>query len=257
MKTLAVFLMTAVLGLPWTMAQERAATVEQAGPTIDHTPATERFAFNDFTGSRRTFSHLAEMPNLIGAPRDVYKLLRFESVQRDLEFFDHQAADLKQIKMDRRHRQREMMDQLQGELNAADVQDLGQRFTAKAEALESEMQQIQMDSQARIRESLMPVQQKRLQQIALQLRIKSRGIVEVLNDPQFQETLEITPEQFDELQQRAVEHSREYDDQVRKLRGKIQRDLLQVLDGDQQQQLKNMLGEKFKLIPTLPTDENE
>ena len=192
-------------------------------------------------GSRRNFAHLAEMPGLV-VNQNIYRLLNYKSIRRELELLDYQQDDVAAMRRKRAEQRRKRLRAIQTE----------QKSNSEEQKIAIEETETSNDDV----DILLPSQLKRLEQIALQLKIQSTGIFATLTESSVAEKLEITEPQKNQLRKEAAKLAKEYNQQVLKLKRKFREDLMSKLKGDQKQLLQSMLGEEFQLNAN-PDDEYE
>lgn len=178
-------------------------------------------------------------------------LLGNEQVQKELELTEEQTADLGKL----REAQQEKMRETFGGLR--DLSEEERR--AKFEELRPKMEEAQKESREKINEILLPHQQERLKQIALQVR--GFGAIE---DADVASELKITDEQKEKLtstreaQREKVgamfregqgnEGDRDaMREKFQKLREENETELLGILTAEQREQFEKMKGDKFEL----------
>lgn len=214
----------------------------------DQNPIQEplQFQMAPKSGSRRTFSYLSEQPGLLVDTINIFQLLRYEPVRQELGIEGSQVSDLWKVQFEAGQSRRDALRRLTASENA---QNMSPQFQAD---LEAEIEKHSSNKRDRLETVLLPFQVERLEEIALELQIQSRGIVAVLNDPKMVNELAIEAEQLEELRSRAVENVRKLDQQILELKRAIREDLVSVLDRSQQEKLKSMLGDKFDWHTTAP-----
>lgn len=175
------------------------------------------------------------MPMMAGG--DPTSMLSFDSVAQEIELVDDQRNQLNQIRKDFAGRLQEAMEGLRkGNVGPETARDIGERI-----------KQVQEEQNKAIRQVLLPHQIERLEQVALQARMRAAGAAATLADAKLMEALGITDEQKEKIRTRAAEVAKELEEQIQALREKAREKLLQeTLTPEQQDKLKKLLGAKFE-----------
>jgi Spy/CpxP family protein refolding chaperone len=179
------------------------------------------------------------------------RLLNSEQVQKEIDLLDEQKEDIQKLIESSRAQMRELF---------AGLRELGEeerraRFAEMREKMESMNEKLQKD----IGEILLPHQQERLKQIALQMQGN-----QALSNPEVAAKLDLSEQQKDRLAQAredAREKMRELFSNAREergdraaarekmtqLRADLDRQIADVLTADQKRKLDEMRGEPFEL----------
>ena len=91
----------------------------------------------------------------------------------------------------------------------------------------------------------MPHQLDRLKQVALQMQMKSRGTAGALSSDKIAEALGLTEEQIKNLKSRSKELKKELAEKTKKLKDNAKQELIGMLSSEQQQKLKDLMGDEF------------
>jgi Spy/CpxP family protein refolding chaperone len=160
-------------------------------------------------------------------------LLGNEQVREALEIVDDQVQQIDEISEEMRSSMRDMF------MNFRDLSD---------EERQKKMTELNDEYQAKIDEVLLPHQQKRLKQIMMQQRGRGRsGLAGALSDDGLAKELNITASQKEEMQRVAEEARREMEEKVAQLRKEMEDKILGVLDAEQRDKYRELVGEPFEL----------
>jgi Spy/CpxP family protein refolding chaperone len=160
-------------------------------------------------------------------------LLIRSDVQAELELLDDQLDQLTKLREGMVEQFRQLMSQ---------DQDLSpqERMQRAREAMEKARQ----DLDQKVKQILLPHQQKRLEQLGNQMQMRG-GILRGLTNPQMAEELKLTQAQQDKIRAKAEQLEAELRQKMAELRSKAQEELLKELTPAQQAQLKERFGEPF------------
>ncbi len=159
-------------------------------------------------------------------------LLRSEQVQKALEIVDDQVEQIDEIGNEMRDAMRDAFQ------NFRDMSD---------EERQKKMTELNEDFQAKVDEILLPHQQKRLKQIALQQRTRGMNGIAGALDGDLAKELKITSAQKEEMQKVAEEARKEMEEKIVQLRKDMEDKVLSVLDSDQREKFQELVGEPFEL----------
>lgn len=169
-------------------------------------------------------------------------LLMSEAVQQEVGLDAMQLEELRTVGDSIRD---EMRDRMRGRFR--DFRDLNEedRQAAIAE-MRAEMNEVQAEVEDRIRGVLKPSQMERLKQIELQQQMQ-RGGAQALTRGSIAEKLGITPEQQEQMREKAQEEQVKLQQQIQQLQQESRERVLSVLTEAQRAQLKELTGEKFDM----------
>ena len=138
-----------------------------------------------------------------------------------------------------------MRDQMQGMFQQ--MRDLSpEERRARFDEIRTQFEKMRTDAEARLEKILLPHQLERLKQIELQGRLQQGGAA-ALSGGQLAEALGLTPEQQDQLRQKAEEVQQEMQQKIVQLRAEAREKLLEVLTPEQRAKLESMMGDQFDL----------
>lgn len=169
-------------------------------------------------------------------------LLQSTSVQKELEIVDDQREKLRSIRAN-----------TQKKIHEAMIGSIGKPREGRAEPqrpippqeMQEKMREIQADAAKEVDEVLLPHQKKRLQQIVYRKALKNRGTSDALAHGDLAKELKVTDEQKERLAKRAAEVQKELDKKIAKLRDEAREEILDELDSNQREKLKELLGADF------------
>lgn len=170
-----------------------------------------------------------------GAGSDTFSMLSNPSVRKDLELVDEQMDRIREVNKDFGQRIRDSLGDL-----SKDGFDPGH-----AANLKQIIADIQQQKQEEIDKLLLPHQVERLKQVALQMQMKARGTAGALSSDKVAETLGLTEDQMNNLKTRSKELQQEIAEKTKKLQADAKNELIGMLTSEQQQKLKDMMGDEF------------
>lgn len=169
---------------------------------------------------------------------DSFAMLSNPSVQKDLELVEDQIQQIKDVNADFSARIQDQIGGLQGENGGFDL--------ARAKELGELVKKLKEQQKAEIDNLLLPHQQDRLQQVALQMQMQAMGAARALSS-KLAEELGITDEQKDRLKKRQKELQEEMEKKIAKMREDVKQELLQELTSQQREKLKELTGAEFEM----------
>ena len=168
---------------------------------------------------------------------DSFAMLNNPSVQKDLELVDDQIQQIKDINADFSARIQDQVSELRGNNGSFDI--------ARAKELGELVRKLKEQQKTEIDNLLLPHQQERLQQVALQMQMKAMGTARALSR-KLADELDISDEQKDRLKQRQQELQEEMQKKISEMRKNMQKELLQELTPEQREKLKTLTGTPFE-----------
>jgi len=172
-----------------------------------------------------------------GRPQD---LLRRSDVRKELELSDRQIEELEGLNGGRGEQMRELFSGLRG------LSREGQ-----AEKLRDAVAKAGEETQKRINDILLPHQSKRLNQLAVQYRLRG-GTSRTLSNDTIADELGITDKQKEKIQEKSNELQSELNEKIAELRKEMQEELLRELTPKQRQAWKKMIGDRFTFERSSP-----
>lgn len=177
----------------------------------------------------------------MGGPGGQLMLLMNPAVVKELELTEDQQAKLREIGEQMRERMREQF---------AGMRDLSQeereaRFREMREKMEAQMKEVR----EKVNQILLPHQQKRLEQIAFQMRLRmgGGGLGGLIDNEETVKKLGLTEDQIQKLRQireETMERLRTLPQQIQK---EAEEKAMNVLTDQQKQMLKELMGERFEM----------
>ena len=163
-------------------------------------------------------------------------ILNNSSVQDDLQLVDEQIEQINEINREFGQKIKEQMGLMKDENGNFNFQP-GVDFAG----LVRDLKQQQQDQITNI---LLPNQQKRLEQVARQMRVEKLGTSKALAG-KLAEELGISDEQKKKIRDTSKELKQELDEKIAKLRAKAKEQLLDELTPQQKEKLEELMGEEF------------
>lgn len=174
-----------------------------------------------------------------GAGGDSFSLLNNKSIQKDLELVEDQMESIRAVQSEFGKKIRDQI----GDISK------GNFDPERMSGLKDIIAEIQAQKKEEINKLLLPHQQDRLRQVALQMKMKSRGTSSALTSDEVAEELGITVEQIEELKERAKKLQKEIEEKTNQLKENAKQELIGILTPAQQKKLKEMIGDEYKPEP--------
>ncbi len=162
------------------------------------------------------------------------ELLRRDDVRAELEMMDDQVEQLEQVAARAREKVRDIVQQLRGlsgEERGIKMREMFGQFS--------------QETQAAIEKLLLPHQTERLRQIELQIRLRS-GLSQLLSNTELISELGLNETQQAELGIQAEAIDRQTQEEISRLRQQALERFLALLDPEQQQRFRRLVGEPFQ-----------
>ncbi|MFV1964358.1 MAG: hypothetical protein ACC628_02960 [Pirellulaceae bacterium] len=166
-------------------------------------------------------------------------LLRQDAVRKELELLDDQVADLENLGEDIREMMRAAVTRLR--------EGREQGRPGRPQDMRQVFEPISTEAQDRLAEILLPHQMKRLNQLALQARLRGGGFA--MLSPDVGQQLGITEQQRDQLREKAQSIEQDLRKEIAKLRRQAQDDLITLLTPEQQAKYRELIGAPFEFPP--------
>ena len=171
-----------------------------------------------------------------GMGTDSFSLLNNKSVQKDLELVGAQMDNIRAVQKEFSEKIREQM----GDLSK------GKFDPSRLAGLKDTIADIRDRQKEEINKLLLPHQQERLKQVALQMKMKGRGTASALTSGDLAETLGITEEQIEKLKTRSKELQKEIAEKTKQMRDDAKEELIGILSPTQQKKLKELIGDEYQ-----------
>lgn len=176
---------------------------------------------------------------MMGSPSmsgDPFSMLTSPEIQTELDVVGDQREQIMKLQQDYSARIREQIEAMRKNNFAPE----------KAGNIQQTIADLQAQQRRDIEELLHPRQRERLNQLAMQAKMKSMGAVSTLADKKVLEDLGITEEQIAKMREKAKELNKELEEKIAKLREETQQALLGELTKEQRTKLESMIGDKFE-----------
>lgn len=167
---------------------------------------------------------------------DDFSMLQNASVQKDLELVDDQMKMIRDIQSQFGQKIKESI----GDISK------GGFDPARAKDLTTVIKKLKDEQKDQINKILLPHQQDRLKQVALQMQLKNRGTAGALSSDKIAEALGITDEQKANLKKREQELKKELEEKIAEFKEEMKASLMKELNAKQRAKLKEMTGDAFK-----------
>ena len=235
------------VGCNQAMAQDESQSVEieaAAFQTDDGAPAAMVITSEQFgdgpaemrimTGDATGMTFMSDGPHFMPMATDGFGLLNNRSVQKDLELVDDQMEQIRSVQKDFDKRIRDSLGDLKsGRLDLSNIDSLKQTIA-----------DMQAQKKEAVNNLLLPHQQERLKQVALQMKMKNRGTANTIGA--MAEELGLSKEQVEKMKKRSTELKQEIAEKTAQLRQDAKDELMGMLSPAQRQKLDDMIGDEYK-----------
>jgi len=164
------------------------------------------------------------------------ELLRQEAVRKELELLDEQVTELEKLGEVLRDKMRNALSQSRD--------GRGEGRPLDPQAMRQILEPIGAEMQERLGEILLPHQKKRLNQLALQARLRGGGFA--LFSPDVAGQLGITEQQRDQLRDKSQQVEQDLRKKIADLRRQAQEELISLLSAEQQAKYRELVGAPFE-----------
>jgi hypothetical protein len=175
----------------------------------------------------------------IGGASQTIHWLRNPQVQKEIELVDEQAKKIEALRKEFYEESRQMYSKLKGVDRAKYHEKQQELYKALAEKTDR-----------RLKEILLPQQIDRLNQIQMQMQLRTYGNVSPLFGGDLLKELGITEDQQKKMQEAQVTANKEMQEKIRKFYEQARKErtekVLDVLSKEQRTKLKKMLGADFE-----------
>lgn len=175
---------------------------------------------------------------------DPFSMLTAPEIQAELDVVGDQREQITKLQQDYAAKIREQIESMRQNNFAPE----------KAKDIRETIQELQARQRQDIDDLLLPHQRTRLNQLAMQAKMKNSGAVSALTDKKVMEEIGISEEQLESLRTKAKELSKELEEKIAKLREETQQSLLSELTRDQREKLEKMIGDKFEFPKPKPME---
>lgn len=174
---------------------------------------------------------------------DEFSLLRSSQVQEELDLMDDQKEQIKELEQEMRASMREMFSSNRQDWSGKSAEERREMWTEIQGKMKAQMEEMK----PKLNEVLLPVQQKRLGELAFQSQIqRSGGMLSERGSSVLKEKLNITDEQFEAMKKKAEEARKTFEEKVAKLRRQAEAEVLSVLTEQQRSEYKALQGDSFE-----------
>jgi Spy/CpxP family protein refolding chaperone len=161
-------------------------------------------------------------------------LLLRPDVRTELELLDHQVEQLTEIR-----------DGIMGQFRQLATPDENLSPQERMQRFREIAEKARSDADVKVKEVLLPHQQKRLEQLSNQMRMRG-GMLRGLTGQELADELALTEAQREKIRAKAEQLEAELRQKLAELRNKAQEELLKELTPAQQAQIKERFGEPFE-----------
>ncbi len=179
-----------------------------------------------------------------GMSGDPFSMLTAPEIQAELDVVGDQREQIMKLQQDYSAKIREQIEAMRQNNFAPE----------KAKDIRETISELQARQRQDIDDLLLPHQRTRLNQLAIQAKMKTGGAVNALNDKKVMEEIGINEEQLEALRTKAKELAKELEEKIAKLREETQQTLLGELSRDQREKLEKMIGDKFEFPKPKPME---
>ena len=169
-------------------------------------------------------------------PSDPMGMLRMPQFEKELELVDHQIEKIRELQQEMQKQTSEIF------RNAANVSgdNVGQM-------MQEAQKVIRERTEEKLAKVLLPHQLQRLNQLKLQMQLRSRGVHAVAGE-ELAGALGLTDEQKQQLMEKQREAQQKLQERMQQLREQLQQEVIEdVLKPSQLQKLEKLTGEKYEV----------
>ena len=167
-------------------------------------------------------------------------LINDKNVIEELELVEDQMDALNDLQDDMRNVFRDSFSGMRDRFRDKDVDR-----EALMEEIREKIQSQMGDVETQLKEILLPHQVTRLDELFFQMQASRSGTEGMLSNPKVKERLGLTDEQIEKIKNKAEEVQANLEEEIKELRESAQEEILSVLTSDQQQKIKELMGDSF------------
>ena len=169
-------------------------------------------------------------------------LLGNEKVQEELELVDDQVQEIEELGDEMRTKMREMFSSRREDMQGASNEERREMWTEMQEELKEQYAELK----PKVESVLLPAQVKRLAEIKMQATIRqSGGLTSERGSQALKDQLNLTDDQIEAMKEKAAEVRETMAAKVAKLRKEAEAEVLSVLDSEQREKYKELMGESY------------
>ena len=169
-------------------------------------------------------------------------LLGNEKIQKELELVDDQVEEIKELGDEMRTSMREMFSGLRETMSGPSDQERREMWGEMQEEMKTRYEELK----PKIESVLLPTQVQRLAEIKMQATLRrSGGLTSERGSQVLKDQLDITDDQMEAMKEKAVEVRESLAAKMAKLRKEAEAEILSVLDTEQREKYKEMMGESY------------
>ena len=169
-------------------------------------------------------------------------LLGNEKIQEELELVDDQVDEIRELGDEMRTSMREMFSGLRETMSGASDQERREMWSE----MQKEMKERYEELTPKIESVLLPAQVQRLAEIKMQATLRrSGGLTSERGSQVLKNQLDISDDQLKAMKEKATEVRESLAAKMAKLRKEAEMEILSVLDTDQREKYKELMGEAY------------
>ena len=169
-------------------------------------------------------------------------LLGNQKIQEELELVDDQVEEIKELGDEVRTSMRAVFNDLRQNMNGASDQERRKMWGEMQEEMKTRYEELT----PKIESVLLPAQVQRLAEIKMQATLRrSGGLTSERGSQVLKDQLDITDDQMEAMKEKAVEVRESLAAKMAKLRKQAEMEILSVLDTEQREKYKEMMGESY------------
>ena len=169
-------------------------------------------------------------------------LLGNEKIQEELELVDDQVEEIKELGDEMRKQMREMFNEMRETMSGTSNEERREMWGKMQEEMKTRYEELN----PKIESVLLPAQVQRLAEIKMQATLRrSGGLTSERGSQVLKDQLDISDDQMDEMKEKAVEVKKALDAKIAKLRKEAETEILSVLDSEQREKYKKMMGDTY------------
>ena len=169
-------------------------------------------------------------------------LLGNEKIQKELDLVEDQIEEIKELSDEMRTSMREMFNGLRESMSGASDKERREMWAEMQGEMETRYEEIQ----PKIESVLLPAQVQRLAEIKMQTMLRrSGGLTSEHGSKALKDELDISDDQMEAMKEKAVEVRKSLEAKIEKLRKEAELEVLSVLDTEQREKYKKMMGNAY------------
>jgi plasmid maintenance system killer protein len=170
------------------------------------------------------------------------QILRSEENQEEIGILPEQKEDLEELEDRSRSMMRDVFTGMRDKFRNATREEQAEMMAE----VRSKMAEGVREIEAELTSILVPHQMERLEQLALQNRIRREGTAGAMQNEELMEKAGLDGEDVENLKAKEEEVKKDLEEKIKKLRAEAQEEILSVLSAKKREALKSLIGEAYE-----------